>query len=137
MDRSLDIVDQVLAFTAAAGLVRDPRCKKDLDRSKDCPYFPPLLPLTRADGRFELNRFPGSLQISAMIFQALSHVGWDTSVFSGVCARRGGLSTAIEAGVPEHILWMQRGHAQNLAAPRYVQLQSLAVLYDTWAPFKL
>ena len=61
----------------------------------------------------------------------------DTSVFSGVCARRGGLSTAIEAGVPEHILWMQSGHAQNLAARRYVQFQSPALLYETWAAFKL
>ena len=72
-----------------------------------------------------------------MIVRVLSHVGMDTSVFSGVCARRGGLSTAIEAGVPEHILWMQSGHAQNLAARRYVQLQSPALLYETWAAFKL
>ena len=137
MDPSLDVVDQVLAFTSSAGLVRDPRCKKDQDRSMDCPYCPPLLPLTRSDGRFELKRYPTSPQISAMIVRALSHVGMDTSVFSGVCARRGGLSTAIEAGVPEHILWMQSGHAQNLAARRYVQLQSPALLYDTWAAFKL
>ena len=33
-----------------------------------------------------------------------------------------------EAGVPEHILWMQSGHAQNVAALRYVQLGSPALL---------
>ncbi len=32
-----------------------------------------------------------------------------------------GTATAIEAGVPEHILWMQSGHAQDVAARRYVQ----------------
>ena len=42
---SLDVV--VLAFTTAAGLVRDPRCRKDQDRSKDCLFCPPLLPLKR------------------------------------------------------------------------------------------
>ncbi len=52
-------------------------------------------------------------------------------------ARRGGLSTAIETGVPEHILWMQHGHAQDVAARRYVQLGSPALLYDTWAAFDL
>ena len=45
MDPSLDVADQVLAFTSSAGLVRDPRCKKDQDRSMDCPYCPLLLPL--------------------------------------------------------------------------------------------
>ena len=65
-----------------------------------------------------------------MTVKALNHVGMDTSVFSGVCARRGGRSTAIEAGVPEHILWMQSGH-QNLAGRSYVQLQSPPLLYDT------
>ena len=48
-----------------------------------------------------------------MIVRALRHIRADTSVFSGVCARRGGLSTAIEAGVEKSILWMQSGHAQK------------------------
>jgi hypothetical protein len=67
----------------------------------------------------------------------LRQVGFDTSLFSGICARRGGLSTAIEAGVPEHILWMQSGHTQDVAVRRYVQLGSPAQLYDTWAAFDL
>jgi hypothetical protein len=68
-----------------------------------------------------------------MIVDGLCQVGFDTSLFSGISARRGGLSTAIEAGVPEHILWMQSGHAQDVAERRYVQLGSPALLYDTWA----
>jgi len=39
--------------------------------------------------------------------------------------------------VPEHILWMQSGHAQDAAARRYVRLGSPALLYDTWAAFGL
>jgi hypothetical protein len=72
-----------------------------------------------------------------MIIRGLSHVGVDTSGFSGISARRGGLSTAIEAGVPEAILWMQSGHAQDLAARRYVELNSPALLYRTYESFDL
>ena len=72
-----------------------------------------------------------------MIVRGLRHIGLDTTLFSAVCARRGGLSTAIEAGVPEAILWMQSGHAQEVAARRYVQLRSPKLLYATWEAFKL
>ncbi len=64
-------------------------------------------------------------------------MGFNTSGFSGISARRGGLSTAIEAGVPEAILWMQSGHAQDLAARRYVELNSPALLYRTYESFDL
>ena len=74
-----------------------------------------------------------------MIVRGMEHVGYDTSLrlFSGISARRGGISTAIEKGVPEHILWMQSGHAQDSAARRYVRLGSPARLYETWAAFGL
>ena len=49
-----------------------------------------------------------------MTVRGLGHVGFDTSLFSGISARKGGLSTAImiEAGVPEHILWIIRLDAE-------------------------
>ena len=34
----------------------------------------------------------------------------------------GGITTAIEAGLPEHVLQMQSGHAQDKAARQYVPL---------------
>ena len=72
-----------------------------------------------------------------MVVDGLWQVGLDTSLFSGISARSCGLFTAIEAGAPEHILWMQSGHAQNVAARRYVQLGSPALLYESWAAFDL
>ena len=72
-----------------------------------------------------------------MVIRGLGHVGYNTALFSGISARRGGLSTAIEAGVPETILWMQSGHAQDKAARRYVQLGSPKLLYRTWDSFQL
>ena len=72
-----------------------------------------------------------------MIISALAHVGFNTTGFSGISARKGGLSTAIEAGVPEAILWMQSGHSQDVAARRYVALNSPALLYRTYESFDL
>ena len=72
-----------------------------------------------------------------MVKRGLGHVGFDTDLFSGISARKGGLSTAIEAGVPESILWMQSGHALDVAARRYVTLRSPALLYKTWESFDL
>ncbi len=54
-----------------------------------------------------------------MIISALAHVWFNTARFSGISARKGGLSTTIEACVPVAILWMQSGHAQDVAARRY------------------
>ena len=68
-----------------------------------------------------------------MVVRALGHIGYNTALFSGISARRGGLSTTIEAGVPEAILWMQSGHAQDVAARRYVKLRSPKLLYRTAA----
>ena len=86
---------------------------------------------------FDLSRLPTADEASAMVVRALGHVGFTTALFSGIIARRGGLSTAIEAGVPEAILWLQSGHAQDVAARRYVQLCSPKLLYRTWEAFKL
>ena len=86
---------------------------------------------------FDTDRQPAAGNLSSMTVSGLRQAGYDTALFSGISARRGGLSTAIEAGVPEHILWMQSGHAQDVAARRYVQLGSPALLYDTWAAFRL
>jgi hypothetical protein len=78
-----------------------------------------------------------------MIILGLQHVGVNTTYFFSISVRRGGLSTAIEAGVPEAIaailchLLMQSGHAQDVAARRYVELNSPALLYKTYKSFDL
>ena len=76
-----------------------------------------------------------------MVVRAHGHIRFNTALLSCISARRGGFSTAIEAGVPEGILWtqsgMQSGHAQDVAARRYVWLRSPKLLYRTWESFKL
>jgi hypothetical protein len=133
-----DIIGQLVAFQRDAGLAVQPGCTKRQHPEQRCPLCPPMFPRTSRDGRgFITDRAPSSGDLSNMIVDGLRQVGFDTTLFSGISARRGGLSTAIEAGVPEHILWMQSGHAQDVAARRYVQLGSPALLYDTWAAFDL
>uniref|UniRef100_A0A6T8CYB4 Tyr recombinase domain-containing protein n=1 Tax=Cryptomonas curvata TaxID=233186 RepID=A0A6T8CYB4_9CRYP len=113
-------------------------CTKRVEPQSPCLFCPPLFPRTLARSRtFDLSRQPTSDEVSAMAVRGLSHVGYDTSLFSGISARRGGISTAIEAGVPEAILWMQSGHAQDVAARRYIQLRSPVLLYKTWEAFGL
>ena len=72
-----------------------------------------------------------------MIVRGLQATGVDTTSFSGAGARKGGLSTAIEAGVPEVILCMQSDHSQSQSARTYITLNSPTLLYDTWAAFRL
>jgi hypothetical protein len=72
-----------------------------------------------------------------MVVSALRMIDVDTSAFTGVFCRMGGLTIATEAGVPESILWMQSGHTQDRAARRYVRLTNPDRLYDTWRAFRL
>lgn len=133
-----DIIRQLVAFQRDAGLAVHPECTKRRHPERRCLLCPPMFPQSARGGRgFIVDRPPSSGAVSRMIVEGLRRVGYDTAFFSGISARRGGLSTAIEAGVPEHILWMQSGHAQDVAARRYVQLGSPALLYDTWAAFNL
>ena len=137
-DPSLDMVSQVGAFTSQVGLRRHPACRKMRNLGERCPYCPPLFPVSRPGlGGFRLDKQPTSSQFSEMVVAGLAQVGYDPEWFSGVCARRGGISRAIEANVPEHILWMQTGHSQSKAARVYVDLGSPALLYDTWGAFQL
>jgi integrase len=51
--------------------------------------------------------------VSKAIHNSLLHVGFDPSCFSGISLRRGGLSTAVEGGVPSELYQLQSGHASD------------------------
>ena len=137
-DPRLDAIQQLLAIIRLIRLQPRPGCTKRAEPTSHCPTCPPLFPRWSTRSKcFDLSRQPTSPEVSASIVRGLAHVGFDTALFSGISARRGGLSTAIEAGVPECILWMQSGHAQDLAARRYVHLRSPKLLYRTWEAFGL
>ena len=137
-DPDLDVVDQLKAWVREVGLEPRPGCAKRQNPSEGCRVCPPLFPRSLpGKSGFDLSRLPPTECVSASIVRAVGLVGVDTAFFSGICARKGGLSTAIENGVPEEIVWMQSGHANNPAARRYVELGSPALLYKTWEAFNL
>jgi hypothetical protein len=89
--------------------------------------MPPLFPLTRfAPGGVTVatDRPCSRQQASDRIRWAVSQAGGDSSRFSGISARKGRISTAIEAKVDEAILYLQSGHGQVLPARAYMHLTS-------------
>ncbi len=80
---------------------------------------------------------PSASTFSGMILSGLELAGADKSEFSGVSARRGCITTATEAGVPEEVLWLQGGHAGGSSSRRYVNLTDPDLLFQTWAAFRL
>ena len=139
-DGRFDLLGQTREATRLLGTQPRPDCDQRFtaNRSVPCSVCAPLFPRRIKKGtEFDLSRHATSPEISAMIVAGLKDVGFNTEGFSGISARRGGLSTAIEAGVPEAILWMQSGHSQDLAARRYVALNSPALLYRTYESFDL
>jgi hypothetical protein len=140
-DPSLDINYQLGLFMDLARTRPARHCRRHSLRGKRCPDCFPLFPklVKGPNGSWVVapNPRPSAALVSGMVVSALRRIGVDTTAFSGVSCRMGGLTTAIEAGVPEHILWMQSGHAQDRAARRYVRLTNPDRLYDTWRAFRL
>ena len=140
-DPSLDLNYQLGLFMDIAGTRPSKQCRRQSLRGKRCPDCLPLFPklVKGPNGSWVVapNPRPSAAMVSGMVVSALRGIGLDTTAFSGVSCRMGGLTTAIEAGVPEHILWMQSGHAQDRAARRYVRLTHPDRLYDTWRAFRL
>ena len=140
-DPELDYNHQMGLFMDLAGTRPSVHCEAATARGRRCRKCAPLFPkLTQnPDGSWALHPdpVPTAAAVSAMVTSALRLIGVDTTSFSGVCCRMGGLTVATEAGVPENIMWMQSGHAQDRAARRYVRLTNPDRLYDTWRAFNL
>jgi len=131
-----DIVGRLIAFMASCGTTPGPRCTKQARPHARCPACAPLFPLFLPGGA-PRHKAPSASAFSDMILKALRLAGADTRDFSGVCARRGCISTAIEAGVPEAVVYLQSGHAHSTSARCYLKLTKPDLLYATWAAFGL
>ena len=73
--------------------------------------------------------------VSDAIRRAVGSVGCSGAHFSGISARKGGLSTAIQAGVEEVVLYLQSGHGPERAARRYLQPFDYTRLMATFLAF--
>lgn len=138
-DARYDLVFMLEAFLRVAGLQMAPGCEKRRFPARKCGKCPPLFPKlsTRNGGTVATDQCMRRQAVGDALKGCLQRLGIPTVSFSAVSARKGGISNAIENGVPEVVLFMQSGHAQSLAARRYVDLHSSLLLYDTWGAFWL
>ena len=136
---AFDVVDWIKQYQQRFGLTRHPACRRPVADRDWCEICPPLFTLTLRQGRqtFITHRPCSRRHISYAVSCALFLISVSTDSFSGISARKGGLSTAIEAGVPEWVLFMQSGHGQQKAARAYMALDSPVSLFDTWSAFNL
>ena len=136
---ALDVVDWLKTYMITFGLSQHRSCTRPLDSRERCTLCPPVFVRTKRQGTATvLTRSPCTRQLVAGAFtRALSYIRVSSPHFSGVSARKGGLSTAIKAGVPEWALFFQSGHGQSKAARAYMSLESPEYMFATWAAFKL
>ena len=71
------------------------------------------------------------------MLNSLKMLGVDTKHFSGLSMRRGGISAALVARVPEPILFLQSGHGSNCAARNYMVPHNPHILFETYNAFGL
>ena len=138
--RDTDIVRQLRVWMRMAGLPVSPLCCKRTSPAARCPVCPPLFPTTRRTrgGLTVATTQPCSRQqVSDMIRLAVEQTGGGSGRFSGISARKGGISTAIAAKVDETILYLQSGHGQPLPARAYMHLHAPARFLETFEAFGL
>ena len=139
-DPALDIVAQLRTWLRVAGLAVHRSCAKRARPAARCEVCPPLFPLTRcAPGGVTVatDRPCSRQQASDWIRWAVAQAGGDSTRFSGISARKGGISVAIEARVDEAILYLQSGHGQALPARAYMHLTSPGRFLETFEAFDL
>jgi hypothetical protein len=139
-DHDLDLVHQLRVWLLRNLLAISPLCQKRAAPAARCSHcWPVFSRLVNGPGsRHIVSELPLS---PAMFGDALRRVlgarGANTARFSGISARKGGLTTAISAGVTEEILFLQSGHGQSRAARNYMHLQDPDRLFDAFRAFGL
>ena len=134
----LDLVHQLRVWLRVLGIEAHPLCASRA--GVQCHTCPPVFPRL-APGSCSTACASATPMSSQMVRDAVRRMAarcqGDPSHFSGISARKGGLTTAISAGVPEEIVYLQSGHGQTRAARAYMHLQDPALLFATYQAFGL
>ena len=136
----LDLVQQLKHWIFSMGLSPHPLCQKRSYPSRHCSFCPPLFPVLQKGARNSILatfQHCSPQQISDGVKSVCTHFGANPAYFSGISTRKGGITIAIEAGVPEEILFLQSGHGQTHAARRYINFTNPARLFETFQAFDL
>ena len=127
--------ERLLRWIQEEELARHPRCTRESAPGSRCGHCPPLFPKTakpRHDAGVEGPRIAVTRQnVTNAVKDCIRMLGGDAQPFSGQSMRRGGLSMAINARVPEPILYLQSGHGKAKAARGYCVPDDPTILYDT------
>lgn len=155
VDPRLCITTQLRAYMQLYHLLPHPKCTRQqsfppgggpdarmqdvMDPGTRCPHCQPLFPKSIPRGSSTVpSPTPMPRQMATeCLREALAVIGVDASQFSSVSARKGGISVASLAGVPEWAVCLQSGHAQNPANRAYINARASAYMYATWAAFDL
>jgi integrase len=134
----LDLVHQLRVWLRVLDIARSPLCssRAGVQCHSCAPLFPRLAPGTNPTYSAASLPMSGPMVRDAVRRMAALCQG-NPRNFSGISARKGGLTTAISAGVPEEIVFLQSGHGHHGAARAYMHLQDPALLFATFQAFRL
>ena len=116
------------------GLAVSPDCEKlqpGANPERSCRFCPPLFPKRQdkrigEDGRIlAISR----QDVTDAVRLAVKLIGDSTDHISGRSMRRGGITTARQAGVPEDVVFRQSGHGVRRAGRDYLHEHSKEQLY--------
>ena len=114
------LAERLLQWIEAERLRRHPRCTRESAPGARYRYCPPLFPKSPAPGRIGAPAGPRLAvtrqNVTNAVKDCIRMLGGDAQNFSGKSMRLGGLSRAINARVPEPILYLQSGHGKAKAA---------------------
>ena len=138
-DSRFDIICRLRAYQLAFQLENHPDCNKKAAPADRCKRCFPLFPRTKQLGMVTkptLCKLPTSW-FSSVTTQQCAAIGLDAKRFTGVSARKGGISTALDGGVDEAVIYLQSGHGSHTAGRDYMPVSKLPLLYATWGSFQL
>ena len=134
----LDLVHQLRVWLSVLGITRSPSCsaRPGVQCPACAPVFPRLVSGAGA-GHYADDRPMSGTMFRDAVRRMAAFCQANPRHFSGISARKGGLTTAISAGVPEEIVFLQSGHGHSAAARAYMHLQDPALLFATYQAFRL
>lgn len=123
------------SFAERMDLEETEECTKKRSPGARCRSCPPVFPHITAGARTA--KPVSRQQVTRAVINSLKLIGVDPTHYSGLSMRRGGISAALVARVPEPILFLQSGHGSNCAARNYMVPRDPHILYETYLAFGL
>ena len=134
-----DIVDRLRKHASKHNLVVSEQCSKTKSPGARCRHCPPFFFTTggKAVGGVRPRKQLSRQQVTNSVKPSLQLIGVDTTHFSGLSMRRGGISAALTAKVQAPVLYLQSGHGSKNAAFNYAVPKDPSVWYENFAAFGL